>query len=131
MTIEFFFQTFRFEIFDVQKQILEPCPQGHGGTEGKRCAYLVDERYLASLGLLCSLFQSAITWRLPKISARYSQCRQIPGSTSRIFQSCLEKINFGPPVKSNRYFLKLPRRMPHRTIFAESVQKRCSNVFSF
>ena len=53
------------------------------------------------------------------------------GSTSRIFQSCLEKINFGPPVKSNRYFFKLPRRMSHRTIFAESVQKGCSNDFSF
>ena len=31
---------------------LEPCPQGHGGTVGKRCAYFVDERYLASLGLI-------------------------------------------------------------------------------
>ena len=31
---------------------LEPCPQGHGGTVGKRCAYFVDERYLASLGLM-------------------------------------------------------------------------------
>ena len=43
---------------------------------------------------------------------------------------CLENFYFGPLVKSRRYFFKLPRRMPHRTIFAESVQKGRSNDFS-
>ena len=33
-------------------------------------------------------------------------------------------------MKSRRYFFKLPRRMPHRIIFAESVQKGRSNDFS-
>ena len=36
-------------------------PAGHGGAEGKRCAYFVDERYLASLGLMVL----EISYRIP------------------------------------------------------------------
>ena len=36
-------------------------PAGHGGAEGKRCAYFVDERYLASLGLI----SLPISYRIP------------------------------------------------------------------
>ena len=36
-------------------------PAGHGGAEGKRCAYFVDERYLASLGLMAL----EISYRIP------------------------------------------------------------------
>ena len=43
----------------------------------------------------------------------------------------LEKNNFGPLVKSNRYFFKLPKRILYRFNWAESVQKGCSNDFSF
>ena len=46
---------------EVQSPVLEPCPQGHGGTVGKRCAYFVDERYLASLGLMAL----EISYRIP------------------------------------------------------------------
>ena len=35
-------------------------PAGHGGAEGKRCEYFVDERYLASLGLMALKISSRI-----------------------------------------------------------------------
>ena len=108
---------------------LEPCPQGHGGTVGKCCAYFVDERYLASLGLMALEIRSRIPmqpspakpWKLALVfpmQLRGSTIRSLPRGSLKNHR--LEKNNFGPPVKSNRYFFKLPRRMPHRTIFAES-----------
>ena len=66
--------------------LLEPCPQGHGGTEGKRCAYFVDERYLASLGLMALEISSripnaAIACKALEISSR------IPNAARGIYDS--------------------------------------------
>ena len=120
---------------------------GHGGAEGKRCAYFVDERYLASLGLMTLEISSRIPmqpspakpWKLALLfPMQLSPAKPwklvlqpvggLPRETLKI--SPIEKIFFGPPVKSNRYFFKLPKRMPHRTYLAESGAKRPTNDFS-
>ena len=112
--------------------VLEPCPQGHGGTEGKRCAYFVDEHYLASLGLMTLEISSRIPMQPSPAKPWKLALQPVGGLPRETLEICpIEKIFFGPPVKSNRYFFKLPRRMPHRTYLAESGAKRCSNDFSF
>ena len=47
--------------FTLKAKITRTMPAGHGGAEGKRCAYFVDERYLASLGLMAL----EISYRIP------------------------------------------------------------------
>ena len=102
---------------------LEPCPQGHGGTEGKRCAYFVDERYLASLGLMALEIRSRIPmqpspakpWKLALVfpmQLRGSTIRSLPRGSLENHR--LEKINFGPRLKSNRYFFILHKRILYR-----------------
>ena len=61
-------------------------PAGHGGAEGKRCAYFVDERYLASLGLMvleisCRIPNAAIACKALEISSR------IPNAAKGIYDS--------------------------------------------
>ena len=61
-------------------------PAGHGGAEGKRCAYFVDERYLASLGLMTLEISSripnaAIACKALEISSR------IPNAARGIYDS--------------------------------------------
>ena len=98
-------------------------PAGHGGAEGKRCAYFVDERYLASLGLMALEIRSRIPmqpspakpWKLALVfpmQLRGSTIRSLPRGSLENHR--LEKINFGPLVKSNRYFFILPKRILYR-----------------
>ena len=89
-------------------------PAGHGGAEGKRCAYFVDERYLASLGLMALKISSRIPmqpspakpWELALVFPMQLRGSTIQGLPRGILKNHrVEKNNFGPPVKSDRYFL--------------------------